>query len=281
MNIAIPGVIMVFREGLEIFLILTLLFAFLEKTKNRHLRKSVLWGAIVSIVLSFIFGFLLTVLADALGKTSEIGKIWESVFSLVAVGMIVTFIFWMITHSKEIKAQIEKKAALHLSSWGLFFVSFVLILREGVEIVLFALAGKYNFLSIGIGAGFALLVSLLVSYSLVRINFTSLFRITLIYLILQAGYLLGYGIHESISALTSLGYLGTENILFQKAFNLSGTLFNHKEGIVGLPLNVLVGWYSKPEWIQWIVQYVFTLWIFLFWFFHSQRVSASKMQQKI
>ncbi|MBM3706634.1 MAG: hypothetical protein FJW66_08935 [Actinobacteria bacterium] len=78
--------------------------------------------------------------------------------------------------------------------------------------------------------------------------------------------MLGYGIHEGLSALKDLGFMAKDNILFLKAFDLSKTIFYHKEGILGLPLYVLAGWYSKPEWIQFIVQYGYTSLMFLFWY---------------
>lgn len=98
-----------------------------------------------------------------------------------------------------------------------------------------------------------------------KINLKILFNITLVYLILQAGFLLGYGIHEGLSALNSLNILASTSPIFIKAFDLSKTIFYHKEGIIGLPLYVLFGWYSKPEIIQFVVQYVYTFIMFFIW----------------
>ena len=84
-------------------------------------------------------------------------------------------------------------------------------------------------------------------------------------MILQAGYLFGYGIHEGLSALKSMNILNKDSILLLKIFDLSGTILNHKQGIFGLPLNVLIGWYSKPEWIQFLSQYILTFSLFGYW----------------
>ncbi len=73
-------------------------------------------------------------------------------------------------------------------------------------------------------------------------------------------------IHEGLSAAKSLGWLQAENAIFSKAFNLSKTIFNHKDGVIGLPLNVILGWYSKPEWIQLILQYSYTFLLFSYWY---------------
>jgi high-affinity iron transporter len=103
-----------------------------------------------------------------------------------------------------------------------------------------------------------------------------IFRITLAYLILQAGFLLGYSIHEGLSAMKGYTLLSKDSLILNKAFNLSNTIFNHKDGFLGLPLNVLLGWYSKPEWIQFIVQYTYTIGIFTFWFFNNRKQSKEK-----
>jgi high-affinity iron transporter len=138
--------------------------------------------------------------------------------------------------------------------------------REGAEIAIFSFTGKYTLPSISAGIAIALVAALLIYFSLVKVNLKVLFSITLIYLILQAGFLLGYGIHEGLSALKALGKLPEDSILLAKAFNLSKTALNHKEGVIGLPLYVLFGWYSKPEWIQFITQYAYTIGIFALWF---------------
>ena len=70
--------------------------------------------------------------------------------------------------------------------------------------------------------------------------------------------------------------MSKDSLLFSKVFDLSHTMFNHKEGFAGLPLNVLLGWYSKPEWIQFIVQYTYTFGIFIFWFLNNRKEAKKK-----
>lgn len=265
MNNLIPGIVMSFREALEAFLILTLIFKFLEKTNNKHLNRSVIFGFIASVIFSLIIGFLLYFIGNQLHKLDEIGILWESIASLIAVGLVTSFIIWMILHGSEINNYVDNKTSINLTRLGIFIVSFVLIAREGVEIALFSFAGQYHYLSILIGIIISIVFTLAIYLSLFKINISSLFKITLGYLIIQAGYLFGYGLHEGISALKSLGYIDQNNFLLIKAYDLSGSIFNHKEGIIGLPLNIVFGWYSKPELIQFILQYILTFGLLLFW----------------
>ena len=144
-------------------------------------------------------------------------------------------------------------------------VAFIMVAREGVEVAIFTFAGQYGIAALFTGIAAALVLAVLINHPLVKVNLRILFNITLAYLILQAGFLLGYGIHEGLSALASMNLLSSENPLFIKAFDLSETIFYHKEGLLGLPLYVLFGWYSKPEILQFIMQYLYTGSLFYIW----------------
>lgn len=266
MDIFIPGLIMGFREGLEAFLIIAIILQYLSHIKKEEYKKYVYRGSAVGILLSAALGGLLYLFSNALDKTDEFAKIWESGASLIALSFVTVFIFWMIKHGRNMVSEIQNQVTQSLSKAGLFGISFIMIAREGTEIAIFTFAGKYTLLSIGLGIFAALILAILINKSLVKVNLKHLFNITLGYLILQAGFLLGYSIHEGLSALKALSIISDNNILLSKAFDLSKTILNHKEGLIGLPLYVLFGWYSKPEWIQFILQYTYSFGMFIIWY---------------
>ena len=265
MDTFIPGLIMAFREGLEAFLIIVILLKFLEKTRHEHLKKNLWSGLYAGIAASFAFGFLLNTVAERIGGVGATAKLWESLASLGAVVLIITFIIWMINHGSEIKKHIEGEATLNLSSKGIFWLAAFMVAREGVEIVLFQFAGKYTNISVVIGLLISVILTMAIYYSLVRVNLQTIFNVTLAYLILQAGFLLGYSVHEALSAAKDLKIVASESFIYARAFDVSGTIFDHKEGLIGLPLYVAVGWYAKPEWIQFILQYSLTFGLFFYW----------------
>ena len=271
METVFQGVIMAFREGLEAFLVIVILLKFLEKTSNQHLKKNVWYGLGAGIVISLLFGAVLGGITSLFGGTDATVKLWESAASFVAVIFIITFIIWMINHGAKMKQHVEDQASVRLSDKGIFFLALFMVLREGVEIALFQFAGRYSAISILIGLVFAVIFVILIYFSLVKVDLRTIFNITLAYLILQAGFLLGYSIHEGLSAAKELGMLASESLILRKAFDLSGTLLNHKEGILGLPLYVTIGWYSKPEWIQFVLQYGLTGFLFLYWIRRNKR----------
>lgn len=266
MDTFLQAIIMSFREGLEAFLIITILLKFLDKTGNTTFKKHVWKGTYVGIIFSLVLGLILYRVSSYIGGLKTTAKLWESIGGFIAVILITTFIIWMIKNGNKIKNHIENEASQNLTKKGVFLLALFMVAREGTEIAIFSFAGKYEFFPVIIGLVLSIVLVLLINYSLIKINLKTIFVITLGYLILQAGYLFGYSIHEGLSALKGLDWLQSENPIFNKVFNLSNTILNHKKGILGLPLNVTIGWYSKPEWIQLILQYSYTFLLFGFWY---------------
>ncbi|PRR82013.1 FTR1 family iron permease [Clostridium vincentii] len=261
----LPGLIMGFREGLEAFLIVVIILQYLKKSSNTSFRKNAFSGALLGIFASLGIGGILFLISKSVNKMDEVSKLWESSASIIALILITSFIYWMIKHGRNMVTEVQNQVKSNLSAIGIFSITFLMVAREGAEIAIFVFAGKYTLLSILTGISAALLFSILIYFSLIKVNLKILFNITLVYLILQAGFLLGYGIHEGLSALSSLNIIESTNPIFTKAFDVSETIFYHKEGIIGLPLYVLFGWYSKPEIIQFVVQYVYTFFMFFVW----------------
>ncbi len=276
MNQMIPSLIMGFREGLEAFLLIAIILKYISKTDQFYLRNKVIQGSIAGFIISLMLGMLLNMISVGLGGVETLTKLWESVASLIALALVSTFIFWMIRHGHDMAKHVEGQVENNFSPYGLFLISLVIVAREGTEIAIFSFAGKYPFNIVVVGVLASLILTVLIFYSLVKVNIALLFKITLAYLILQAGYLLGYTLHEGFSALKGYGMISGENIIFTKAFDVSKTIFSHKDGVLGLPLHVVFGWYSKPEWIQFIVQYLYTILVFFFWFLDTRKRNLSE-----
>ena len=265
------GLIIGFREGLEAFLIVSIILRYLTKIKRIEFRKNVWAGAAAGILLSVLIGVGFMLLSSALNNAETFASLWESGASLVALILVTTFIIWMIRQGGDMSGMVKRRAAINLTAGGLFAVALVMVAREGAEMAILTFAGQYSFLSIILGALIALALTIAINLSLVKVNLKVIFNITLFYLILQAGFLLGYAVHEGLSAFKDLGYLSDGNAILTKAFNLSGTIMDHKTGVVGLPAYVLFGWYSRPEWIQFILQYVYTIGILGLWAITGRR----------
>ena len=266
-----PSFIMGFREGLEAFLLIAIVLKYIIKIDKEHLKITVIQGGFAGLITAIVLGLLLNRFSEYLGGVSNLTKLWESAASLVALLLVSVFIIWMIRHGSNMAKHIAGEIDKSVSVMALFWISFIIIAREGTEIAIFTFAGKYPFDVVIMGVLSALALSILIFYSLVRVDLSLLFKVTLAYLILQAGFLLGYSFHEGISALKGYSMIDAEHFIFNKAFNVAGTIFSHKDGIIGIPLHVLFGWYSKPEWVQFIIQYVFTISMFSYWISYNKK----------
>jgi high-affinity iron transporter len=254
-----PGLILGFREGLEAFLVIGIMSRFLDKMGRKDLTRSVRTGMVAGLVGSVGIGVALWGISLAVGGGgSTVGKIWESVASLAGLLLLSTFIYWMMKHGKTVVKEVQNQVDSNLNKWGVLGLSAVVVLREGAEIALFAFSSvnqQSYVLGILAGVVVAAVLAYLISKSLLRVNLSVLFSVTLGYLVLQAGYLLGYAVHELLSALNASGAIASDSVVLLKPFNFGNTLLDHKTGGIGIALNVLVGWYSRPEWLPFVLHY--------------------------
>lgn len=172
-------------------------------------------------------------------------------------------------HRYTIVSDIHQKMAVTFTKTGIILLAAVMVAREGAEIVLFVFASvnRLSYLSGTLtGVLSALLLTFLIYKSLIKVNLKVLFNITLFYLILQAGFMVGYSIHELLSYFKAESILDSNLWVYTKLFDLSGTFIDHKESPLGIALYAGIGWYSKPEIIQFLAQYLYTG-VLLFFFF--------------
>jgi high-affinity iron transporter len=266
-----PGIIIGFREGLEAFLIVAIMIRYLKKTNRNESIKYVFQGLGLGVILSLIIGLGLYLLARSMNNIGPVAKLWESGASIFALILVTTFIIWMIKNGSNLNKEVEGKVARTISNVGIVILTFAFVAREGVEIAIFTFAGNYSLLAISIGILVSLVLTISIFFSLVKVNLKIIFNITLVYLILQAGFLLGYAFHEGLSTFKDLGLIESTNPIFTKLFDLSSTALDHKTGVLGIPLYVGIGWYSKPEILQFLIQYLYTFTMFFYWLKHLKK----------
>jgi len=124
-----------YRETLEASLVIGVMLAYLYRTNNRQHNKYVYWGTVSAVFVSVISALLFQKLAG--GFTGIAEEIFEGITMLVAAVLISFMILWML-NQKHIKQNIEHKVLKELQKkhlFGLFTISFISVLREGVETV--------------------------------------------------------------------------------------------------------------------------------------------------
>lgn len=284
--------IIVFRETLEASLIVGIIYTILIKNElYESIRK--LWiGVAAALVFSILVGYFVYMLKESFSNESA-RALFESVFMFITAGLIWYVIFWLSKHVSDRKQiEAETNTAVQASTWGIFFVIFFSILREGFETAIFLLGsfsmtGSFSYLGFTIGAALAILIGYLVVVQGKRINLRSFFQATTLLLVFLASGMIAYGTHEAESYLVksdNLQLLGledksdisrpwdilrpkdsldeTDNSFFY-SYDLKGkqqyTHIMHDSGRVGVFLKGFFGYNSNPNYIEllfWIISLI-------------------------
>ena len=251
--------LLTFREGLEAAMIIAIILAYLNKTQRGLLSRYVWYGVVFSMVLALILGIASWLFYGAIPKSAQV--LFEGGAALLAVVVLTTMIFWMATKGRQIRTEIEQRVtaiATRGAVWGLVSFSFIVVFREGLETVVFLmpfLVANAGATLIGavLGIGSALILSFAIYVFGMRINLGKFFYYSSLLLILLAGGLFGYGVHELIEywqlSGVQLGWLGD----YAYVLNIpSDSIFHHK-GAVGSIFGVMLGYTVKAEWARVIV----------------------------
>mgnify|MGYP003323415977 FL=1 len=284
--------IIVFRETLEASLIVGIIYTILIKNELYESIKKLWIGVAAALVFSVLVGYVVYVLKESFSNESA-RALFESIFMFITAGLSWYVIFWLSKHVSDRKQiEAETNTAFQASTWGIFFVIFFSILREGFETAIFLLGsfsmtGSFSYLGFTIGAALAILIGYLVVVQGKRINLRSFFQGTTLLLVFLASGMIAYGTHEAESYLVksdNLQLIGLENksdiarpwdILKPKnsleetdnsffySFDLKGkqqyTHIMHDSGRVGVFLKGFFGYNSNPNYIEllfWIISLI-------------------------
>lgn len=252
------------REGLEAALVIGILVAYLVKTNRRELLPQVWLGVGVAVVVSFVFGAILTL--GPQGLSFEAQETIGGILSIMAVALITWMIFWMGKTARFLKTNLENalEKAIAVGKTAIVVMALIAVSREGLETALFLWAGiaaAGNSTAPITGAVLGLLTAIGLGYLIfrgaVKINLRVFFQWTGVFLIIVAGGVLAYGIHD----LQEAGILPGVHVL---AFDVSaqvppsswyGTLLT---GIFNFsPATTVL------EAIAWLAYVVPVMWIFV------------------
>ncbi|HIO42394.1 MAG TPA: iron permease FTR1 family protein, partial [Gammaproteobacteria bacterium] len=129
--------IITFRETLEAALIVGIIYTVISK---QGLKKEVLqlWYAVgASIVASLLVALFLNSIKESIGNAS-IEKLVEATLMYITAGLLWYVIFWLAKKVSDREVlEGQTSSALKTSGWGVFFLVFFAILREGFETAIF------------------------------------------------------------------------------------------------------------------------------------------------
>src|SRR2546429_2362941 len=186
------------REGVEAALIVGITLAYLGKIGRPQLRKFVYFALAAAFVASIG-------VAIVLSRLQWNQDIFEGWIMLAAAFFVVTMIIFMMKTGRKLKGHIEGKVGLlagENAGFGLFVFVFLMVLREGVETVLYLGAVSLNttelmsFVGTLLGVIVAILFGVMFVKGSLPINLQKFFRVTTVILFFVAGQLIITGLHE-------------------------------------------------------------------------------------
>lgn len=220
------------REGLEAALVVSILVAYLVKSNRRDQLPWVWLGVGLALLMSVGVTLGLGVQSRQLDFRSQ--ELLGGTLSIVAVVFVTWMVFWMAGAARSMGGELRGRVDAAAGRWwSLTLLAFLAVGREGLETgVLLWTFGRTAtgqdqpegfettvepLLAALAGIAVAIVLGYLIYRGALSINLTWFFTVTGVLLILVAGGVLAYGIHDlqEIEVLPGLG-----NTLY----DISGTL---------------------------------------------------------
>jgi high-affinity iron transporter len=183
-------------------------------------------GVLLAIALSLFTGAGLLLLSSDFPQKAQ--EVFEAVVGLVAVGVLVSMVFWMRKAARSIKFELQHSvdaalASAHGGSWALIGLVFFAVAREGLESVFFLLAifqqsnGAAAPLGAIAGIAVAVMVGLAIYVGGVRLDLRRFFQWTGVFIIFVAAGILARSV-------ANLHEAGLWNGLQAHAYDMSAVL---------------------------------------------------------
>lgn len=221
--------VVLFREGLEAFLVVAIMLAYLSNTGQTQYHKAVYGGIATALLISVTTGW------HVAGLAAE--AVWEGSLAIIAGVLVATFTYYVMKTAKSIRSKIGEQLEKNTqkSGWlgmmGVFTFATLMIAREGMEtaLMLGTISAQQSAGSMWIGAIAGISLVVLVGFLWIsqssKINLPLFLQVTGIFLILFALHLFLYGVYE-LSEVDAIPLIG-------QAANLS---LHQLTGFIKLPL---------------------------------------------
>ena len=195
--------VIVLREVFEAGLVLGLIFAFLDKTAQRHHGRAVWQGTVAAVLVSVLMGAVLFATVGELEGGAE--QIYEGSAMLLAAVVLTWMVFWMRKQASTIGGALRAQVGDAVAEGGglaLATVAFVAVAREGLEsaLFLFVSVGDNGLLETVAGGALGLVAAVALGVAFyrgsLRLDLHRFFLVTGLLVIAFAAYLLVGALHE-------------------------------------------------------------------------------------
>ncbi len=266
----LPTYLLSLREGLEAALIIGIVLGAVNKIRRNDLTPAVWFGTLSAVIVSILTSVILTSFGMSLEDEAE--EIFEGITMLIAAGILTWMIFWMGKQARFLKSELEagvNKAAASTGKRAVFWLAFVAVVREGVELAIFITAALFagntgnadsNIIQVLAGTILGLGTAALLGYTIfattVRLDLRRFFQVTGLLLILFAAGLVAHGVHEFNEA-------GWIPAIIEHVWDVNMIL--DENSLVGELLKTLFGYNGNPSLTEILAYFAYIATVFVFW----------------
>jgi high-affinity iron transporter len=248
-----------FREVLEAALVTSIVIAYMAKTGRDDLTRYIWRGVALAVVASAVVALAVAALYGGLSEAAT--KLFEGAAALLAVGVLTSMILWMAVRGSRIGSEVRAKvqdAVKRGTMVGLVAFAFIVVFREGFETVLFLTPfASSDPGGTVLGAGIGIATALVISYAIfrlgVKVDLKRFFYLSSILLVLLAGGLAGYGVHELYEYQEAVGAEAGWSAAYAYELDIPKDSALYHKGTVGSVFAVMFGYSVKMEWGRLIV----------------------------
>ncbi|ADZ42244.1 TPA: iron uptake transporter permease EfeU [Yersinia enterocolitica] len=274
----VPFLIM-FREGLEAALIVSLIASYLKRTQRGQWMGAVWVGVITAAALCLAIGIFINETTGEFPQKQQ--ELFEGIIAVVAVCILTYMVFWMRKVSKSVKVHLEGAIdnALNVEGkkgrgqgWALVAMVFFAVAREGLESVFFLLAAFQQDVGIGapvgaiLGLSCAILVGMAIYWGGVKLHLAKFFKWTSLFILFVAAGL-------AAGAIRAFHEAGLWNHFQDIAFDLTNVLSTHS--LLGTFLEGMFGYQEAPTVSEVAVYFIYLIPALIFFFLPPRATAAS------
>lgn len=255
------------REGLEAFLLVGILLAFLRKLDALQHAKWIYVGVAGGVVASLVAAFLFQVVLDQFSNAAYQNLLMIGIL-LFAAAVLTYMAIWMQKQAKAQTESVKKRLEGFVTAgnlFGMISLAFVAVLREGIETVLFFSALMYSGADVSLesgligavlGMGLSIVLVWMLLKSTRKVPLQPFFRYTSLLIIIIAAGLLASAVNMMQSA---------ELVMVMKDHLFDISFILDDRGVVGTFLRALFGYNSSPTQLQFVCWAVYLALAVLMW----------------
>ncbi|MBI2874902.1 MAG: FTR1 family protein [Firmicutes bacterium] len=270
----LAALVITLREGLEAALLIAIIQSCVLRSGRERLMGVVWTGVLAAAFVSLLAAVFFYGFVGGYGGDTE--ELVEAVTMLLAVGVLTYVIIWVHNQARGLAGEVREKVQSVMegeSALPLGILAFFIVVREGIEIVLFTYAAFLGSSAAAtatgafLGMSIAAILGLIIYRGSRKLPIQAFFKVTGVLLIFFGAGLLA----SAVKIFQELGYLSFLTTMLWNTESLISA-----DGVLGVILGTLAGYDPAPTTLQLVVWVLYTFSIGAIYFLAQSAAPSSR-----